>query len=145
MIKLNLPAYDFKLKKADGKVWIFDGIRKKFIVLTPEEWVRQHFVQYLIHELSYPKALVKLEGGLRYNQLAKRSDIVVFNRTGNPWMVVECKAPEIELNQEAAQQVSVYNGTLKASYVVITNGLRHLCFEMANEIKSLSKLPEYPV
>lgn len=144
MIKLNLPAYDYKLKKADGKVWIFDGIRKKFVVLTPEEWVRQHFVHYLIYELSYPKALIKIEGGLHYNQLAKRSDIVVFNRAGNSWMIVECKAPEIELNQQVAQQVSVYNSTLKASYVVITNGLRHLCFEMTGGIKSLSELPEYP-
>ncbi|HRJ28206.1 MAG TPA: type I restriction enzyme HsdR N-terminal domain-containing protein [Cyclobacteriaceae bacterium] len=144
MIKLNLPAFDYKLKKADGKVWIFDGIRKKYVVLTPEEWVRQHFVQYLIHVLSYPKALVKIEGGLHYNQLAKRSDIVVFNRAGNPWMVVECKAPEIKLRQQDAQQVAVYNSTLKASYVVITNGLRHLCFEMATEIKSLPELPAYP-
>lgn len=144
MVKLNLPTFNYKLKKADGKVWIFDGIRKKFVVLTPEEWVRQHFINYLTHELLYPKALIKIEGGLHYNQLAKRSDIVVFNRIGKPWMVIECKAPEIEIDTQVALQVSTYNSTLKASYVVITNGLRILCFEMANEIKALPELPEYP-
>ena len=113
-------------------------------MLTPEEWVRQHFVHYLTYELSYPKALVKIEGGLRYNQLAKRSDIVVFNRTGDPWMVVECKAPEIEINESTALQVSVYNNVLKAKYVVISNGLKHLCFEVSSGNKSLSTLPQYP-
>ena len=144
MVNLNLPTFNYKLKKADGKVWIFDGIRKKFVVLTPEEWVRQHFINYLTHELLYPKPLIKIEGGLRYNQLSKRSDIVIFNRTGKPWMVIECKAPEIEIDTQVALQVSAYNFTLKASYVVITNGLRHLCFEMASEIKSLPELPEFP-
>jgi len=144
MIKLNLPAFDYKLKKADGKVWIFDGIRKKYVVLTPEEWVRQHFVHYLIYVLSYPKALVKIEGSLRYNKLAKRSDIVVFSRTGTPWMVVECKAPDIEINESTALQVSVYNNALKAKYVVITNGVKHLCFEVSSRNKSLSTLPQYP-
>ncbi len=144
MIKLNLPAFDYKLKKADGKVWIFDGIRKKYVVLTPEEWVRQHFVHYLTIMLSYPKALVKIEGGLHYNQLAKRSDIVVFNRSGKPWMIVECKAPEIELTERAAQQVSVYNSAHNAEYIVLTNGIRHLCFDVSSGIKSLGTLPDYP-
>ena len=95
MIKLNLPDFDYKLKKAEGKVWIFDVIRKKYLVLTPEEWVRQHVVHFLITHKKYPKALIKLEGGLNYNQLQKRSDIVVFDREGKPWMIMECKAPAI--------------------------------------------------
>ena len=84
MYQLNLPTFDYKLKKADGKVWIFDVIRKKYIVLTPEEWVRQHFIHYLINDFKYPRSLVKIEGGLTYNQLQKRSDITVFDREGKP-------------------------------------------------------------
>ena len=90
MVQLNLPAFDHQLKQADGKRWIFDILRRKYLVLTPEEWVRQHFVHYIINELQYPKALIKVEGGLSYNKLSKRSDIVVFNRDGKPWMVIEC-------------------------------------------------------
>src|SRR5204863_9718286 len=98
MYALNLPTFEYKLKKADGKVWIFDVIRKKFVVLTPEEWVRQHFVNYLIQHLQYPKSLIKIEGGLTFNQLQKRSDIVVFDRFAKPWMVIECKAPTLRLS-----------------------------------------------
>lgn len=143
MVKLNLPSFNFKVKDVNGKVWIFDGIRKKYVVLTPEEWVRQHFIQYLIGHMNYPKSLIKLEAGLMYNQLAKRSDIVIYGRDGNPWMIVECKAPDIQLDENVIRQVSVYNKTLKASYVVITNGMRHLCFEVRAEIKSLTELPAY--
>lgn len=142
MVQLNLPSFPVKLKNASGKVWIFDGIRKKYVVLTPEEWVRQHFIAYLVNELKYPKALLKVEAGLTYNQLAKRSDIIVFNREGKPWMVIECKAPEVNLTETTANQVSVYNATLKASYVVVTNGLRHFCFDLQDGIKSV---PDFPV
>jgi hypothetical protein len=127
MYKLNLPAFDYKLQKADGKVWIFDVIRKKYIVLTPEEWVRQHFVNYLITELQYPRSLVKVEGGLSYNQLQKRSDIVVFDREGKPWMIIECKSPTLNLSSDTLMQASVYNASLKAKYLTVTNGLLHYC------------------
>jgi hypothetical protein len=127
MHPLNLPTFDYKLKKADGKVWIFDIIRKKYIVLTPEEWVRQHFIHYIISELQYPKALIKVEGGLTYNQLAKRSDIVVFDRQGQPWMVIECKAPELKLSETTLHQASAYNASLRAKYLTVSNGLMHLC------------------
>ncbi|MDH4057596.1 MAG: type I restriction enzyme HsdR N-terminal domain-containing protein [Cyclobacteriaceae bacterium] len=143
MVKLNLPKFDFKLKDADGKVWIFDGIRKKYVVLTSEEWVRQNFVRYLIDTLHYPKALIKVEAGLTYNRLSKRSDIVVFSRGGTPWMVVECKAPGIVLDEKSLMQASVYNQTLKASYVVVTNGINHLCFEITSVVKSLRELPSF--
>ena len=115
MVKLNLPAYDVGLKKEQGKIFIFDLLRKRYVVLTPEEWVRQHFIQYLINHLKYPKALIKVEGGLVFNTLQKRSDIVVFNREGNPWMMIECKAPELKLSKRTIRQASIYNHSLKIS------------------------------
>jgi type I site-specific restriction endonuclease len=127
MVKLNLPDFDYKLKKAEGKVWIFDVIRKKFIVLTPEEWVRQHFIHYLVTEKKYPRSLIRVEGGLNYNQLQKRSDIVVFGRDGNPWMIIECKSFQLSLSATTLQQVSAYNASLKASFISVTNGLVHYC------------------
>lgn len=125
---------------------IFDPLRKKHLVLTPEEWVRQHFVNYLIVELHYPKSLIKLEGGLSYNQLQKRSDIVVFDREAKPWMVIECKAPDVVLNNETLRQASTYNATLRAKYLVVTNGLGHFFFSTdwsSNAIRSLNAMPAY--
>ena len=143
MVKLNLPSFEYKLRDANGKVWIFDGIRKKYVVLTPEEWVRQHFINHLVNHLGYPKALLKVEAGLKYNKLSKRSDIVVYNREGIPWMVIECKAPDLTIDEKSILQVSVYNKTLKAAYVVLTNGMKHLCFDVSKEIKSLTELPAF--
>jgi hypothetical protein len=146
MHKLNLPSFDYKLKKAEGKVWIFDGIRKKYIVLTPEEWVRQHFIHYLIDELKYPRALLKVEGGLTFNELRKRSDIVVFDRQGKPWMIVECKSPDLKLSETTLRQASVYNSTIKAKYLTITNGLTHICAVVnwiEGKTEQLNSLPEY--
>jgi len=146
MYQLNLPTFDYKLKKADGKVWIFDVIRKKYIVLTPEEWVRQHFIHYLIHDFKYPRSLVKIEGGLTYNQLQKRSDITVFDREGKPWMIVECKSPTLNLSESTLQQAAVYNATLKAKYLTITNGMIYLCSSTdwdAGKTSLLETLPPY--
>ncbi len=147
MIALNLPAFDYVLKKESGKVFILDILRKKYLVLTPEEWVRQHFIHYLINELTYPKSLIKVEGGLNFNQLQKRSDIVVFDREGNPWMLVECKAPDQKLGQQTLNQAGVYNHTLQAKYLVVTNGMKHLCCEInwSDRTTSLMEtLPAYP-
>ncbi len=130
MITLNLPAYDYVIKRESGKVFILDLLRKKYLVLTPEEWVRQHFINYMVNVLEYPKALIKVEGGLSFNQLKKRSDIVVFNRAGNPWMLIECKAPEQRLRQLTIEQAAVYNHTLRAQHIVITNGMTHICYEI---------------
>ena len=146
MHRLNLPSFDYKLKKAEGKVWIFDIIRKKYIVLTPEEWVRQHFLHYLFNDLHYPKALTKVEGGLTYNTLSKRSDIVVFDRDAKPWILIECKAPEVKLSENMLHQASTYNATLKARYLTITNGLAHLCAETNwgdGTTRILQELPVY--
>jgi hypothetical protein len=146
MQKLNLPDFELKVKEADGKRWIFDAIRKKFLVLTPEEWVRQHFIHYLTGTLNYPRSLIKVEGGLTYNQLAKRSDIVVFDRDGKPWMLVECKSPDIKIDQSTLRQASVYNVSLKAKYITVTNGLVHYCSHIdwnENKIELLNALPDY--
>jgi predicted type IV restriction endonuclease len=137
--QLNLPKYDPTLKKEEGKVWIFDVIRKKYIVLTPEEWVRQHFINYLIVELKYPKSLFRVEGSLTYNKLQKRSDILIFDRSGKAWMLIECKSPTIKLNQKAFNQVAVYNMTIGAKYLAVTNGMAHFVCEAA----SLGKDPKF--
>ena len=146
MFKLNLPDFKLTIRKEDGKVWIFDIIRKKYIVLTPEEWVRQHFIHYLINHLKYPKALFRIEGSLTYNKLQKRSDIVIHDRNGNPWMLVECKAPNIKLSQKAFNQVAVYNMTIGAQFVAVTNGMVQYCFEPSakGEANHLNSFPEYP-
>ncbi len=144
MYKLNLPEYEYRLKKAEGKVWIFDGIRKKYIVLTPEEWVRQHFINYLVSEKKYPRSLVRVEGGLIYNQLPKRTDIVVFDRHGQPWMIVECKSPSLQVSASTLTQASVYNSTLKAQFLSVTNGLLHLCAHIDWQERKTNLLEEIP-
>jgi len=130
MVALNLPTYTYTLKREGDKVYILDLLRKKYLLLTPEEWVRQHFVHHLINDRHYPRALIKMEGGLKFNSLSKRSDIVIFSREGKPWMLVECKAPDYKLRQTTIEQASTYNHTLRASFIVITNGMSHICCEV---------------
>lgn len=146
MYKLNLPEFNLAIRKEGGKVLIFDMIRKKYVVLTPEEWVRQHFIHYLIEHLNYPKSLFRIEGSLTYNKLQKRSDIVIHTREGKPWMLIECKAPNIKLSQKAFNQVSVYNMTIGARYVAVTNGMVQYCFESkgAGEINHQTEFPAFP-
>ena len=147
MIKLNLPSFECDLKNENGKVMIFDSIRKKYIVLTPEEWVRQHFLNYLIQYAKYPKTLIKVESGLTFNTLQKRSDIVVFDRTGSPWLLVECKSPQEKIDTNVLQQVSTYNASLTAPHIAVTNGLVHFVFRIDRDqhaTTQLSDFPEYP-
>ena len=146
MIPLNLPVIDSKLSEEGGKVFIFDVFRKKKVLLTPEEWVRQHFAHYLISQLHYPKSLMKIESGLKYNKLAKRSDIVVYSNNGVPLILVECKSYQNKLDQKVLEQVSLYNKTLKAPYLAVSNGLCHYFFEIdfkRHGFRRLSMLPEY--
>jgi hypothetical protein len=146
MVTLNLPPYAYALKREGDKVFILDVLRKKYLLLTPEEWVRQHFVHYLINEQRYPKTLIKVEGGLKFNSLSKRSDIVIFSRSGEPWMLVECKAPDQKLRQATIDQAATYNHTLRARYIVITNGMSHICCEVNWEngvTKQLQVLPAF--
>ena len=144
MQKLNLPEFQYSLRDAEGKKWIFDVIRKKYLVLTPEEWVRQHFIHYLISSLNYPKALIKVEGGLTYNQLSKRSDILVYDREAKPWMIVECKSPQQTINDLTVWQASVYNSKLKARYLSVTNGLLHYCARIDWEQGKIDLMTELP-
>lgn len=123
MTNLNIPPFDYKIKKSDEKLLIFDMLRKKYVVLTPEEWVRQHFIHFLINQYHYPKALIKVESGLQYHQRQKRTDIQVFDREGQLFMIIECKAPHIPLNQQVFEQAAQYNKVLKAPFITITNGV----------------------
>lgn len=145
MYKLNLPECDFRLKREDGKIWIFDAIRKKFVVLTPEEWVRQHFVNYLITQKKIPRSIIRIEGGLIYNELQKRSDIVVYDRGGRPWLIVECKSPTIAVSPTALAQVALYNSKLQAAYICITNGLVHLCANVQWKERTSTQVDDIPL
>lgn len=129
-VPLNFPAYPFKIKQEDGKTSIFDELRKRFLVLTPEEWVRQHLVKFLIEEKNYPRTLIKLEGGLKLNALQKRTDILLFNTRGEKLMLVECKAPSVKITQETFDQVARYNFVHRVQWLVVSNGLQHFCCEV---------------
>lgn len=114
------------------------------MVLTPEEWVRQHFVHYLIYQLKYPRSLFRIEGSLTYNRLQKRSDILIHDRVGKPWMLVECKSPTIKLTQKAFNQIAVYNMTIGAKYLAVTNGMVHFCCEAGGPGSEVFFLQDFP-
>ena len=144
MQKLNFPSYSFRFKNSENKVSIFDEIRKKFIILTPEEWVRQHVVRFLLEEKKYPKSLINVEKVLTVNGLRKRYDIVVFNPDDSIFVLVECKAPEIKTAQATFDQIARYNMTLKAQYLMVTNGLNHYFCQMDFENEKYQFLRELP-
>lgn len=145
MLELSLPAFEYKVKKQSGTVMIFDIIRKKFVVLTPEEWVRQHVIHYLTEVKHIPVALIAVEREIDLYGLRRRFDVVVFDRTGNPWLLVECKAPSVVLNRQVFDQAFRYNITLEAPYVAITNGVKHFCgkIERSRGFVFLSDFPDY--
>lgn len=146
MQKLNFPVYSFRFKNSENKVAIFDEIRKKFIILTPEEWVRQHVTQYLLQEKKYPKSYINVEKLIKINELTKRYDLVVFRPDGALFLLVECKAPEIKITQQTFDQIARYNLTLKAKYLMVTNGLNHYFCEMDFENEKyvfLEQLPDF--
>jgi len=132
MSELNLPSYPFRLRTTGQSKEIFDSIRRKFVALTPEEWVRQHFLAFMVEHLKYPASLINLERGLIFNERKKRTDIVVHNRNGIPWMIVECKAPFVILNQETFYQAATYHLKLNVQYLVVTNGMKHYCCKFEN-------------
>ncbi|GAG33027.1 unnamed protein product, partial [marine sediment metagenome] len=125
MEALNLPTYSFKIKSEGQRKYIFDGVRKKYIQLTPEEWVRQNFVQFLIQEKKYPESLISIEMFFKINKLMKRSDIVIFNKQGNPVVIVECKSPGVKISQDTFDQIARYNMKFKVDYLIVTNGINH--------------------
>lgn len=123
---LNLPEYPVTLKKRGDKYYISCAIRKKELLLTPEEWVRQHFIHYLSEVKGYPKNLIAVEKQVKVNQLNKRFDVLVYNQNGKPLVLVECKAASVPLSQEVFAQAANYNMTLKVPYLIVTNGLKHI-------------------
>ena len=146
MQKLNFQLYNFRFKNNENKVSIFDEIRKKFIILTPEEWVRQHVVQFLLEEKKYPKSLINVEKVLKINGLRKRYDVVVFNSDGSIFILIECKAPEIKITQATFDQIARYNMTMNAQFLMVTNGLNHYFCQMDFENEKyvfLENLPNY--
>ena len=143
---LNLPPYPFKISDDNGTLTLFDEIRKKTIIITPEEWVRQHFVQYLIKQKNYPRSLIKLEGGLKLNTLQKRTDIVVFNPSGQRILMVECKAPSVTIDQKTFDQIARYNMVHKVSLLAVSNGLQHYYCTSDHEkctYRFIEELPGY--
>lgn len=145
MQKLNFPSYTFRFKNNENKVSIFDEIRKKFIILNPEEWVRQHVILYLLEEMKYPKSMINVEKVLKVNDLRKRYDGVVFNPDGSIFLLIECKAPEIKIGQLTFDQIARYNMTLKADYLMVTNGLNHYFCQMDYENEKYHFLKELPL
>jgi hypothetical protein len=143
---LNFPPYSFRLKNSENNTHIFDVIRKKFFVLQPEEWVRQHCIQYLLQEKNYPISLINVEKVVLINGLKKRYDIVVFSPDGSITLVVECKAPKVNISQSSFDQIARYNLTLKAPYLMVTNGLNHYFCTMNHDLGNyefLETLPNY--
>ena len=141
---LNLPQYSFRIQEKAGKKLIFDGFRRRWVALTPEEWVRQNFAKYLTEEKHYPASLVAIERSLRMNQRDFRTDIVLFSKSGNPLVVVECKAPEVKISQQVFDQIARYNLDLRVSYLIVTNGLTHYCCRFDQSELSYTFLPEIP-
>lgn len=144
MTNLNLPTYSFKIKSKENKLYIFDILRKKNVVLTPEEWVRQNYIQYLINEKKYPKTLIAIEKQLKINNLIKRTDILIFDKSGNPNIIVECKAPSIKITQDTFDQIARYNLKLQAKYLIVTNGLEHFYCKMNYQQMKYDFLKEIP-
>ena len=146
MHALNFPRYSFRFKNSENKIAVFDVLRKKFVLLTPEEWVRQHVVQFLIIEKKMPQSLLNVEKQLRVNQMLKRYDLLVYNPDGSIHLVVECKAASVPITQETFDQIARYNLALNARYLMVTNGLQHYYCQMDYEQEKyhfLRDLPEW--
>ena len=144
MQPLNLPTYKFKIKSNENKYSIFDIVRKKYVILTPEEWVRQHIIHLLIEEKKYPISLIAVEKKITINNLTKRPDIIIFNTKGKPHIIVECKAPTVNITQNTFDQIARYNLKLNSSLLVVTNGLKHYYCEMDFEKEKYVFLKDIP-
>ncbi len=142
MIKIEYPPYEPKIKKENNKELIFDGIRKRWVILTPEEWVRQNFLNYLTQTKAYPASLIAVEKEIKLGDLKKRFDIVVYDRDWKPWMIIECKEMNVVLDKKVLDQALRYNITLQVPYLVITNGI--YCMAIAFENNSMIELDELP-
>lgn len=146
MLQLNLPTYNYRIRKNDDITDIFDPIRKIFLRLTPEEWVRQHIINFLVNHKGFPLSHIKVEYALEVNALKKRCDILAFDKNANMTLLVECKAPQVKISQNAFNQIATYNYALKVKYLFVTNGLEHFYAYIDIEKKKyhfLKKLPNY--
>jgi hypothetical protein len=146
MYSLNLPTYEAKIRKNSNGLEIFDPLRRKYIALTPEEWVRQHFINYLINYKNYPASLMANEAGIKLNSLTRRCDTVVYNNQLEPLMIIEYKESKVQITQSVFDQVVRYNTVLKVPYIVVSNGISHYCCRMNYEDQSfeyLTDIPEY--
>jgi hypothetical protein len=144
MDPLNLPTYFFKIKQDKEKKYIFDEIRRRYVLLTPEEWVRQHVVKYLVNGKNFPQMLIAVEKGFHHLRIKQRYDLLIHDRRGDPLMIVECKAPTVDINQNAFDQATRYNAKHKAPYMLITNGRKHYCCQLNLETKQYRFLQEIP-
>lgn len=142
--KLNLPEYAFRIKTEKGRQLIFDDVRKKFVVLTPEEWVRQHFIQFLNHEKYYPASLMAVEKKVNVNGHPRRFDLLIYHRDGHPLLIAEFKAPGVKISQDTFDQVVRYNMALQVEFVVISNGLQHFVCQLDYQNNSYTYLKEVP-
>ena len=143
---LNLPPYPFKITEQNGQYFLFDEIRKKTLLITPEEWVRQHFVQFLVAQKKYPKSLIQLEGGLKLHGMNQRSDILVYNPSAEKILLVECKAPIVKITQAVFDQIARYNIIHRVPLLAVTNGLEHFYCRINFKEKKyifLEELPDY--
>lgn len=144
MQPLNFPKYSFRIKSSENRLHIFDVIRKKFVLLQPEEWVRQHVVHFLISTKHYPKSLINVEKQLEVNRLKRRYDIVVFKPSGTIEVLVECKAPDVKITQHTFDQIAQYNYQLQSNYLMVTNGMEHYYCKIDPEQEKYHFLKEIP-
>jgi len=146
MLQLNLPEYNFRIKKQDEKLLIFDTQRKRYVSLTPEEWVRQHFIRFLIEEKGYPAAYLAIEKQLSMNGMKKRCDAILYNEHALPVLIIELKAPSVSITQTTFDQVAVYNAKLKVDFFMISNGIEHYCCKVDtnnSRYEFFAELPDY--
>lgn len=141
---LNFPEYEFRIQEENGQLRIFDPVRKKYVALTPEEWVRQHLIHYLHKEKGYPLGLMMVEKEFKYNKLNKRADIVVCDKNGAPLLMAECKSADVAITQNVFDQAMRYNLTMDVTTVVLSNGISHFCFQLDKEKKTYIALKEIP-
>lgn len=144
MSKLNLPSYSFQIFEESKKTKIFDVIRKKKIILNPEEWVRQHWIHYLIKDKGFPAGLIAVEKGLEVNKTKKRCDIISYNHAGQALLMVECKAPHIAISQDTFDQIARYNIAFKLPYLVVSNGIQHYCAMINFDTEAFQFIEEIP-
>lgn len=144
MQRLNLPDHGVKTMRDDAGERVWDPVRKKWLVLQPEEWVRQHVIAYLVNDLQCPLSLIGVEQGITLNGLSKRADVVVHDRAAKPLLLVECKAPEVKMDQRVLDQAARYNLVFRVPYLLVTNGLVHYCCRIDHAKAAVDFLPELP-